>query len=75
VTITYRFLRVCTYLFFIQVASFGAMAESTLSSDLSFDLSVGRLFPSLVLPNLKGAPTSLADFRGRKVVLHIWASW
>jgi hypothetical protein len=33
-------------------------------------------FPELTLPSLKdGSPASLADFRGRKVVLHVFASW
>lgn len=39
-------------------------------------LEVGQLFPFLVLPDVvDGRPRSLADFRGRKVLLHIWASW
>ncbi len=36
---------------------------------------VGRPFPNLVLPALDGKPMSLADFRGKKVILHIFASW
>jgi hypothetical protein len=40
------------------------------------DLAEGRRFPLLVLPDLKsGQPASLADFRGRKTVVHIFASW
>lgn len=40
------------------------------------DLRVGSPFPSLVLPSLEdGRPLAVADFRGRKTVLHIWASW
>ena len=36
----------------------------------------GLPFPSIVLPALDGGrPASLADFRGEKVVLHIFASW
>jgi len=36
----------------------------------------GRPFPLLALPDLaRGRPTSLADFRGRKLVLHVFASW
>jgi hypothetical protein len=39
-------------------------------------LEAGQLFPFLVLPDVvDGRPRSLADFRGRKVLLHIWASW
>ena len=37
---------------------------------------VGEPFPSLAFPSLEdGKPTSLADFRGHKVILHVFASW
>ena len=39
-------------------------------------LEVGRPFPLLVLPAATdGRPLSLADFRGRKTILHVFASW
>ena len=39
-------------------------------------LEVGSRFPDLVLPALEdGRPMSLADFRGERVVLHVFASW
>lgn len=39
-------------------------------------LEVGDRFPELVLPSLAdGEPTSIASFRGRKLILHVWASW
>jgi hypothetical protein len=37
---------------------------------------VGKAFPGLVLPSVAdGNPTSIADFRGRRVLLHVFASW
>jgi hypothetical protein len=37
---------------------------------------VGQPFPVLVLPALAdGAPLSIETFRGRKVLLHQFASW
>ncbi|MCH7521248.1 MAG: hypothetical protein IIB42_06055 [Candidatus Marinimicrobia bacterium] len=55
-------------LIFLMVASVGAAAPS--------GLQVGQPFPLLTLPALAdGQPRSLADFRGGKVILHIWASW
>ena len=52
-----------------MLAPGGAGAAST-----GFD--VGDRFPELVLPSLMdGEPTSIASFRGRKLVLHVWASW
>ena len=37
---------------------------------------VGQPFPDLVLPRAdNGQPMSLAQYRGKKVLLHIFASW
>lgn len=42
----------------------------------AFELAVGKPFPPLVLPSLEdGKPASVSDFRGQKLILHIWASW
>ncbi len=39
-------------------------------------LDIGDRFPELVLPSLAdGEALSIASFRGRKVALHVWASW
>ena len=37
---------------------------------------VGTYFPDLTLPSLEdGRPSSLVDYRGKKLLLHIFASW
>jgi len=37
---------------------------------------LGEPFPALVLPSLvDGSPLSIEQFRGRKVLLHQFASW
>lgn len=37
---------------------------------------VGEPVPELTLPSLSdGSPLSLSDFRGKRVMLHVWASW
>ena len=42
----------------------------------SADLQEGQAFPVLVLPSLdNGKPLSIEDFRGRKIALHVFASW
>jgi hypothetical protein len=39
-------------------------------------LEPGQPFPSTYLPYLEGDKAgSIADFRGQKVVLHVFASW
>ncbi len=42
----------------------------------STELEIGKQFPDLVLPALEdGRPRSLAEFRGQKLILYIFASW
>ncbi len=36
---------------------------------------VGEPFPDLALPTLEGSTKSISDFRGQKVILHVFASW
>jgi len=36
---------------------------------------VGQLAPNFRLPKLKGGTVSLADFRGKRVMIESWASW
>ena len=43
---------------------------------LAQTLRVGESFPSFELPSLDtGEPASVRDYRGKKLVLHVWASW
>ncbi len=45
-------------------------------SALETGLSEGQLFPDLVLSSLEdGKPQSVSSFRGKKLLLHIFASW
>lgn len=42
----------------------------------SSGFEVGEPFPTLALPALEdGRPRSIVDFRGKKLILHIFASW
>jgi hypothetical protein len=42
----------------------------------SVEFHEGQVFPTMVLPTLDGGrPGSVADFRGKKLILHIFASW
>jgi len=54
-------------------AAIGGAADSSSGPQL---FEVGRPFPSIVLPAAAdGRPLSTADFRGRKTILHVFASW
>jgi len=35
----------------------------------------GRLAPDFTLPDLDGKPVRLSDFRGKKTLVYMWASW
>jgi hypothetical protein len=51
-------------------------AQTTLPKGSSAAFQIGQPFPDIVLPSLKdGKPASLAQYRGQKLILHIFASW
>lgn len=54
----------------VQVA-----AEGTSSPVSSAIASVGDLAPNFRVSRLDGTPVSLADFRGKRVLIQSWASW
>jgi hypothetical protein len=50
-----------------------AAAEET---GTEMPIEIGQPFPTLTLPSIAdGSPMSVTEFRGKKVLLHIWASW
>ena len=61
------------------IALLGTLFLSTnAGAQLSLPGSIaeGKPFPDVLLPALVGGrPASIADFRGNKVVLHVFASW
>jgi len=50
--------------------------EQTEGLTLPIGASVGEVYPNYVFPSLEdGRPTALSEFRGKKVILHHFASW
>ena len=43
--------------------------------DATWEPRVGEPFPDLALPTLEGSTKSISDFRGQRVILHVFASW
>jgi hypothetical protein len=69
-----------------MLAGIACLATSSISDEIlgsqggrsapSSLFKVGQPFPNITLPSLKdGKPASIADFRGHKLILHIFASW
>lgn len=51
-------------------------ATATCALAQPYGFEVGQPVPDLVLPAADdGAPRSLADYRGEKYILHVFASW
>ena len=52
------------------------VTSNMLAADLPEGLQIGKSFPDLVLPSIRdGKPISVADFRGQKLLLQVFASW
>ena len=59
----------------VLVASF-ALAAFALAAAPGARFKPGQPFPDLALPSLDGGrPLSVASYRGKKLLLHIFASW
>ena len=58
------------------LAGLGVARADSLALQPAPRFSVGDAFPLIALPALEdGRARSIADFRGRKVILHVFASW
>lgn len=54
----------------------GCGSPVTMDAPSDVAIKVGQPFPNLVLPSLEdGRPSSLVQYRGKKVLLHVFASW
>ncbi len=58
----------------LLLAACGSTVDVTAPADVAVE--VGKPFPDLVLPSLEdGGPSSIVQFRGKKTLLHVFASW
>ena len=58
------------------LGAMGAVSSLSAQTPISYGLEVGQHFPTTAFPALEdGRPSSITEFRGKKVVLHIFASW
>ena len=53
-----------------------ATTEAPRATRPSSGFEVGQPFPAVSFPGLEdGEPRSVADFKGEKLILHVFASW
>jgi peroxiredoxin len=38
-------------------------------------IQLGNIHPDFTLPDLQGRPVRLSDYRGKKLLIFMWASW
>ena len=58
------------------IMSVGETEGATAPRPDSVEFHEGEMFPTTVFPSLENSrPGSVADFRGKKLILHIFASW
>lgn len=63
--------------FYITIFCLSVALVSWSAEDIrANELAVGEPFPVVHFPSLADrTPSSIVQFRGQKLVLHIWASW
>ena len=60
----------------LLIGLLGLEGTAPLGAQDTSQFKVGERFPNIVLPSLEnGQPASMTQFRGKKLILHIFASW
>lgn len=54
----------------------GIIASPAGADDAQQTLEVGEPFPEIVLPGMRdGQPTAVSSYRGKRIIMHVFASW
>ena len=69
-------MRIAISLTIYLLAALSCTQQMVTEANIPMKLEIGQPFPNIVLPNLAdGRPGSISQFRGRKLLLHVFASW
>ena len=69
-------MRITFSLTLCLLASLSCGQRVSSEANTPMTLEVGQPFPNIVLPNLAdGRPGTIGQFHGRKLLLHVFASW
>ncbi len=52
-----------------------SVANSAVFADPSSEVSIGGVLPDAILQGLNGPSQKLSSFRGRPLIINVWASW
>ncbi len=70
----HRISAVLSLALFFSVTCVGVVSAQSRGGGTGFQ--IGQQFPEVALPSLEsGQPASLVGFRGKKTLLHVFASW
>ena len=50
-------------------------AVARVTTAASLPVPIGELLPDVTMDGLNGTPRSLASYRGRPLIINVWASW
>jgi len=68
------FITTASVLLGLTVAASISSAQVPASPSSGFE--IGQPFPTMAFPGIEdGQPRSITEFRGQKLILHIFASW
>jgi thiol-disulfide isomerase/thioredoxin len=56
----------------LMLSTAPAVASTSVTPE---SVAVGRLLPDVVMSPLNGPPRSLSSYRGRPLLINVWASW
>jgi len=60
----------------LPLALMSTLLTLAITASAAPQLAIGEMFPQLTLPSISdGAAVSIEQFRGQKLLLHIFASW
>ena len=71
-------IKICRQMFTVSlflVMLFSGTGFLSAAARLSNDLTVSEIAPEFKLSSLSGNKASLSDFKGKPVILFIWATW
>jgi thiol-disulfide isomerase/thioredoxin len=62
-------------LFLLLLVALGSAAPLAAFAETPADIKIGQVLPDAMLKGLNGHSRNLSEFRGRPLLINVWASW